>query len=223
MSTRETSRLSLDVWTDLVSPYCYITESALECALARFEHRHCVEVRWHTYRLQMSGREWGWTDAFMHWSSISRQEARQSLAEIERLAAEVDLEIHFDISTPTDTYDANRLAHYATHLGRRRAAVFAMQRAMFADGKRVDDHKTLLEIASDVGLDGDGVRFVLETDVYGDQIIQDEHDGDALGLTGLPFLRFDNGTTLTGLRSAQTLHESLKRAWIDRAPTSGRP
>jgi predicted DsbA family dithiol-disulfide isomerase len=219
---RNAQGVVLDVWGDLVCPYCYIAEHSLARALERFAHRTSVVVRWHTYRAYTGGRPITWIEGFMRRLGLTRTEALGRLRAIEALAAASGVEIDFTTSTPTDSFDANRLAHYADACGKRSATVLAIQHALFAQGARINDHDTLAHIASGAGLDGDAVRSLLERGTYGDAVDRDQSEGEALGLTGIPFFRFDDGTTLTGLRSVETLHEALQRAWIDSAPAMGR-
>ncbi|MCW2813103.1 MAG: DSBA-like thioredoxin domain protein, partial [Nocardioides sp.] len=185
--------MRIEIWSDVVCPWCYIGKRRLEEALAGFEHRDQVEVVWRSFQLDPSapaqptenvaealGRKYGG----------GPDNARTMMAQVQQVAAEVGLDYtrHAD-ALHLSTVDAHRLLHAA---GERRGDLKeALLHAYFVEARNVADHDVLVEVAASVGLDPDTARSVLSSDAHADDVAADVAQAAAYGATGVPFFVVD--------------------------------
>ena len=212
----------VEIWSDVVCPWCYIGKRRFEAALARFEHRDEVEVRWPSLELNPSAPPTGALDYVGHLAAKYRVQPAEAQAMIDRItatAAGEGLEYHLEDARPTGSFDSHRLLHL--HLAAERGRQDQLQERLLAaycvEGRHVGDPATLIELAADAGLDADEARRVLDGTDYGDAVRADEAEGHQLGLTGVPFFAVDRRVAAAGAHPADNLLELLQTA------RSGRP
>jgi len=213
--------MRIDVWSDVVCPWCYIGKRRLEEALAA--SGDTATVVWHSFQLDPSstnddprdlatrlgekygrGREWG----------------LQANAHVTEVAAEVGLEYHLDQAKPVNTVDAHRLLHLAHDLGASGEVPADTQgrlkerllKAYFTDGLPVGDHATLTELATEVGLPADRVREVLAGTTYTEEVAADQAQAVAYGANGVPFFVIDEKYGVSGAQPVEVFKEALSRA-----------
>ncbi|NUR94493.1 MAG: DsbA family oxidoreductase, partial [Kribbellaceae bacterium] len=216
--------MRIDVWSDVVCPWCYIGKRRLEEALAGSGDE--AEVVWHSFQLDPSstnddprdlatrlgekygrGREWG----------------LQANAHVTEVAAEVGLEYHLDQAKPANTVDAHRVLHLARELAEAGEVPADTQgrfkerllKAYFTDGLPVGDHATLTELATEVGLPTERVREVLAGTTYTDEVAADQAQALAYGANGVPFFVIDEKYGVSGAQPVEVFQEALRRANAD--------
>jgi predicted DsbA family dithiol-disulfide isomerase len=211
--------MRIDVWSDLVCPWCYIGKRRLERAMAEFPQRENVEIVHRSFQLNPSapmgttGRRRDYLTAKYGWSAA---QAEKIDADMERRAAADGLEYHLSSEGLTgNTFDAHRLVHLARERGRQDAAVERLFRAYFTEQRSLFDHAALATLATDVGLDPDDVQRVLDGNEYADAVATDVDEARALGVTGVPFFVFDRRLGVSGAQSVDVFTEALTRA-LDR-------
>ena len=213
----------VEIWSDVVCPWCYIGKRRFEAALAEFEPRDEVEVRWRSLELDPAAPTDGGRDLVTHLGTKYRvgvDEAEAMIARITDAAAGEGLEYRLDRARPTGTFDAHRLLHHAAEHQRQDALQERLLAAYCRDGRHLGDHETLVELAAGVGLDVAAARSVLAGDAYGAEVRADEADGQRLGLTGVPFFVVDRRMAAAGAHPAANLLELLERAWSEREPAA---
>jgi predicted DsbA family dithiol-disulfide isomerase len=129
------------------------------------------------------------------------------------LAATVGLEYHLDQVQIGNTFDAHRLIHLAAHEGLGGAMKERLLHAYFTEGRAISDPATLVELAAQVGLDGDRVAQVLASDEYADEVRADEQRAVDLGSTGVPFFVLDGRFGIPGAQPPDVLLRMLHRVW----------
>jgi predicted DsbA family dithiol-disulfide isomerase len=210
----------IEIWSDVVCPWCYIGKRRLEEALAGFEHRDQVEVVWRSFQLDpsapteptenvadMIGRKYGG----------GPDRARQMMAQVQQVAAEVGLDFtrHAD-GLHLNTVDAHRLLHAAGDL--RGDLKEALLHAYFVEARNVADHDVLVEIATSVGLDPDEARAVLASDAHAGEVAADVAQAAAYGATGVPFFVVDATYGVSGAQPTEVFSQLLDQAWAARSP-----
>ncbi|MDO9455928.1 DsbA family protein [Nocardioides sp.] len=212
--------MRIEIWSDVVCPWCYIGKRRLEEALAGFEHRDQVEVVWRSFQLDpsaptvptenvadMIGRKYGGgPDA-----------ARQMMSQVQQVASEVGLDFtrHAD-GLHLNTVDAHRLLHAA---GDRRGDLKeAMLNAYFVEARNLADHDVLTELAVSVGLDADEARAVLSSDAHRAEVDADAAQAQAYGATGVPFFVVDATYGVSGAQPTEVFAQLLDQAWAARSP-----
>ncbi|WP_299038266.1 DsbA family oxidoreductase [uncultured Pseudokineococcus sp.] len=220
--------MQVEVWSDVVCPWCYIGKRRLEEALARFPHADEVEVVWRAFELDPSARSAAPGDAAREPGDYARRlaakygtsvEQGQGMVDSMTAAAAADgVEMRFDLAVAANTLDAHQVLHLAAERGLQDAAKERLLRGYFTEGEAVGDHEVLVRLAVDAGLDADEVRAVLAEGRYVDAVRAEEAEAAALGATGVPFFVVDRRYGVAGAQPAEQLLAVLQRAWDERSP-----
>lgn len=213
--------MKVDVWSDVVCPWCYVGLANLDAALESFEAADEVEVVIHSFQLDpnavtQSPRE--------HLAAIARKyrttvaQVRANQARLVALGAERGIDFRFDAAVSGNTFDAHRLLHLALERGRQRRLKDRLGRAYFTDGDPIGDHDTLRRAAADVGLDPREVDEVLAGDLHADAVRADIATARDLDIMGVPYFVVDGRLALSGAQPAEALLKVLRKAWAERRP-----
>jgi predicted DsbA family dithiol-disulfide isomerase len=205
----------VEVWSDVVCPWCYIGKRHLEQALDGYEHRDDVVVRWRSFELDPSApatREGDYVGRLAAKYGVAREQAQEMVDGMTARGAGVGLDLRFDRSRPGNTFDAHRLLHLAAERGVQDALEERLFAATFTDGEPIAEHDALVRLATEVGLDADEARVVLESDAYADAVRADERQASAYGIRGVPFFVVDGTYAASGAQPPEVLLEMLDQA-----------
>ena len=208
----------VEIWSDVVCPWCYVGKRRFEAALARFAHRDDVAVRWRSFELDPSApavRDGSYVSRLAAKYRVSPAEAQAMIDRITGAAAGVGLRMRFDIARPGRSFDAHRLIHLGAHRGRQDAVKERLLAATFVEGEAIGEPATLARLAVEAGLDGDEVRSVLETDAFADGVRADQRQAAELGITAVPFFVVDRRLGISGAQPPEALGQLLQRGWDD--------
>ena len=208
--------MHVEIWSDVVCPWCYIGKRRFERAVASFGHPGEVTVTYRSFELdpdapaQRSGthaehlaRKYGMTIA---------QAERASEQMTQRAAAE-GLEFRFDVIRGGNTFDAHRLLHLAKDHGLQPEMKERLLRATFTEGLSVADQPTLARLATEVGLPAAQVQAALDGDAYADAVRADEQQAARYGIAGVPFFVADGKYAVSGAQEPGVLLQLLRRAY----------
>ncbi|MET3960596.1 putative DsbA family dithiol-disulfide isomerase [Marmoricola sp. OAE513] len=216
--------MRIEIWSDVVCPWCYIGKRRLEQALATFPHRDEVEVLWRSFQLDPSAPE---VPVETVAESLGRkygggtEAGRAMIDRVEAVAAEEGLLFRHHASLRVNTVDAHRVLHLALETGgpdlqgRLKEALLS---AYFVETENVADHATLTRIATGVGLDSDRVEEVLAGREYAEAVQADIDHAVAFGAGGVPFYVVDRKYGVSGAQPAETFTQVLEKAWADLHP-----
>ncbi len=213
--------MQIEIWADVVCPWCFIGKRRLETALAGFEHGDQVEVVWRSFELDPSAPTEPTTSVLDHLGAKyggGRVGAEQMQARVAEIGEAEGLAIRNGDALWGSTRDAHRLLHLALETGgpslqgRLKEALVS---AYFSDGETVTDHAVLTRIAVGVGLPADRVAAVLGSDEYGAAVEADRRQAAAFGATGVPFFVFDRKYGVSGAQPAEVFAQALRQAWSD--------
>ena len=211
--------MRIDVWSDLVCPWCYIGKRRLEHALAGFAARDEVEVIHRSFQLNPSAPPGATSKRramLMAKYGRSAAEVEEMDARMEQTAAADDLEYHLSADGLTgNTFDAHRLVHLALDRGLQDAVVERFFRGYFTEQRSLFDRPSLAALATDAGLDEDDVQRVLTAGTYAEAVTRDLREAQALGATGVPFFVLDHRYGVSGAQSVDVFSEVLSRAWTE--------
>jgi predicted DsbA family dithiol-disulfide isomerase len=213
--------MRVEIWSDVVCPWCYVGKRQFEEALSRFGHADQVTVEWRSFELDPSApaqvglpmstvleRKYG----------MSAEQAEAANQRMTALAASVGLEYHLDDVQMGNTFDAHRLIHLAASHGLGDAMKERLFAAYFTEGQSPSSHGTLTRLAVEVGLDPDEVQDVLDSDTFAEEVRHDEARAGALGATGVPFFVIDEAFGVSGAQPPDVLLGALERAWSESHP-----
>ena len=213
--------MQVEIWSDVVCPWCYIGKRKFEAALAAFDHRDDVAVTWRSYELDPGAparRDLPMVELLQKKYSMTEEQAVAANDRVTAIAAGVGLEYHLDRAAMGNTFDAHRLIHLAAAHGRGDAMKERLMAGYFTEGAAVGDTATLEQLAADVGLDTDEVRAVLAGDAFADEVRDDERQASALGISGVPFFVIDRAYGISGAQDPDVILGALERAWADTHP-----
>ncbi|GAA1580020.1 DsbA family oxidoreductase [Actinomadura kijaniata] len=214
--------MRVEIWSDVICPWCYIGKRRFEKALAAFPQRDRVEVVHRSFQLDPDAPrdETRLTvDMLSAKYGMTPERAAAMEREMERRAAEDGLEYHLDGGRVGNTADAHRLLRLARENGVQDAVVEAFYRAHFTDRRSLFDRDELVAVAVEAGLDGDAARAALESGAYAAEIAAEQREARELGATGVPFFVVDRRYGVAGAQPAEAFAEVLRRAWADARPS----
>ena len=211
--------MHVDIWSDVVCPWCYLGKRQFEQALDRFPHRSEVEVVYRSFELDPSappGVTRPTVEVLATKYGMGPERAREAQGQMEQRAAQQGLTFHLEGQRSGNTRDAHRLLQLARARGKQAELVERLHRAHFTDQASVFDQSSLAGLAAGVGLDQDEVLAVLAGDGYGDAVDADEEMARSLGATGVPLFVIDHRYGISGAQPAETILQVLERAWAER-------
>jgi len=210
--------MQVEIWSDVVCPWCYLGKRRFEQALSGFEHRDDVQVVYRSFELDPSapvGVTTPTVELLADKYGMSPAQASQAQHEMEERAAGEGLTFRMADLRRGNTRDAHRLIQLAKDRGRQEAVVERLHRAYFTDQDSVFDHEALTRLAVEAGLDRDEVTDLLAGDSYSDHVDTDEAMARALGATGVPLFVIDRKYGISGAQPADTITQVLERAWSE--------
>jgi predicted DsbA family dithiol-disulfide isomerase len=210
--------LTVEVWSDIVCPWCYIGLHRFESALARFAHRDEVAVRHRSFELDRNAPAVSHATVVEHLAEkygISHEQAARFEQQAADAAAAESLPFRSD-RIRANTFDAHRLLHLAAQGGDETALLGALFAAHFAEGRVLSDHETLIAVAAEAGIDAEQARRALQSGAYGAEVRAEARDAAALGIHSVPFFVLDRRYALPGAQPAGAILDVLDRAWTAR-------
>jgi predicted DsbA family dithiol-disulfide isomerase len=216
--------VKIEIWSDVVCPWCYIGKRRIESALADFGHADEVEVHWRSFQLDpgapteptegtatMLARKYG----------QSPEGAKQMQDRVEAVAAEEGLLFRLSETLHLNTVDAHRVIHLAHEQGGNELqgrVKEALLEAYFTQARNVADHDVLREVAVATGLDPVRVDEVLGSRELEQQVWADIEQAQAYGATGVPFFVIDQKYGVSGAQPTEVFAQVLEKAWSEAHP-----
>ena len=209
--------MQVEIWSDVVCPWCYIGKRRFEEALSQFDGRAGVEVTWRSFELDPQGspEPIDLTRLLAEKYDIQAAEAAERHARTTATAAGVGLELHLERALSGNTLDAHRVIHLAREHGLQDAAKERLLRAYFVEGRPISDRETLVELGASIGLDPDELRAMLESDRFVEDVRDDELTAARFGINGVPFFVFDRQFGVSGAQPVEVMLGALEQAAAD--------
>ncbi|HQD12059.1 MAG TPA: DsbA family oxidoreductase [Chitinophagales bacterium] len=207
--------ITLEIWSDIACPFCYIGKRKLEAALAEFPHRDKVDIHWKSFQLSpdlvtqpgLSIHEFLATH-----KGFSTEQAQQMNAQVTQMAAENGLTYQLDNIVVANTMKAHCFAHFAGQQGKQAEAEEALFRAYFTEGKNIDDIPTLLQIGTDIGLNIHHLEDNLRDGTLVDLVREDIYDAQQLGVRSVPCFVFNRKYAIAGAQDSSLFLQTLQKA-----------
>jgi predicted DsbA family dithiol-disulfide isomerase len=208
--------VKVEIWSDIVCPWCYIGKRRMESALEQFAHRDEVEVQFRSFELNLNAPIRDETDLEVGLArkyGLTIEQARALNDRVVATAAGEGLEYRLDIAKRANTFNAHRLLQLAAREGRQGAMKERLMAAYFTEGQSISEVESLVGLAKDAGLDPEQARAVLESDEFSDEVRADEREAAELGITGVPFFVINRRYAVSGAQPSELLLTALDRAW----------
>jgi predicted DsbA family dithiol-disulfide isomerase len=207
-------RVTIDIVSDVVCPWCYLGKARLELAIAEVQDEIGVDVNWRPYRLNPDHPPEG----VDHQSDLARKlggkdAVDRAHAMLQKLGEDVGIRYNFDaIKIGPNTLDAHRLLHWAMTEGREAQdqVATALFRANFEEGRNVGDPMVLADIAEQSGLDRKVIENLLATDADKDTVLSEIDSAQKMGVTGVPFFIIDGQYAVSGAQTPDVFVNALR-------------
>lgn len=205
--------MKVEMWADIMCPWCYIGKARLDRALAAVDRRHEVETVWRSFELRpqqprVPGATLG--EMMRRRFSLSTDRTSDLFERIRALGAEEGLDIRLDGLRPVNSFDAQRLIHRAAGSGLAGRLADRLFRGYFTEHLNVADHAVLLRLATDAGLDPATVRKVLGSDAHAADVRRDERQAGERGVTSVPAVFVEEVPVGEGVPTVAELTDALK-------------
>ena len=216
--------MQVEIWSDVVCPWCYIGKRRFEAALASFAHGDDVEVVWRSFELDPRApqeRVGDYASRLAKKYGMSHDRAMASLHHMTDVAAEEGLEFDFARTRAGNTFDAHRVLHLALERGGASVQGAVKERFMqayFSEGEAIGDPDVLVRLAGEAGLDEADVKEALAGDAFAEHVRADESAAEELGISGVPFFLVDRKFAVSGAQATEIFTRALERAWAKAHP-----
>jgi protein disulfide-isomerase len=210
------NKMIVEIWSDVMCPFCYIGKRKFEMALAQFPHKDKIELVWKSFQLAPEMKtqpDKNIHQFFAEHKGMSIEQAKGMNDYVTQLAKQVGLTYNFDKSIVANSFNAHRFAHFAKQFGKQNEAEEVLFRSYFTDGKNIDDFPTLIQLGKEIGLDSDKLKTALEDGSYAADVKQDIYEGQQVGLRGVPFFLFNRKFAVSGAQDSKKFLEKLEMAF----------
>lgn len=208
--------MKIELWSDFACPFCYIGKTRFDQALAKFEHKDQVEVIYKAYQLDPSApivMKSSAVAAFAKGHRVTPKEAEAKFEMFVKAAKEVGLEYNYDIIQLTNSFDAHRIAKWARTFNKETEVTNRFMKAYFTEGKNIADEDTLLSLISELGLDKQEAKSVLNSTKFKDVVESEIAEGRQVGVRGVPFFVLNRKYGISGAQPVEHFTDVLEQLW----------
>lgn len=214
--------MKVEIWSDVVCPFCYIGKRKFEKALETFTGKDQVEIVWRSFQLDPDLQYVPGQSVHEYLGKRKGTSAADGKRMNDAMAArakEVGLTYNFDKAIINNTLNAHRLLHLAKEKGLQNEMKERLFAAYYTEGKNVGDMETLAQLGEEVGLNGAEIKAALQSDAYVQEVQQDQYDAYQLGVQGVPFFVFNNKYAVSGAQPTKLFTQVLEKVWEEEKPS----
>ena len=210
--------MRIEIWSDIMCPFCYIGKKRFDDALAQFEHKDEVEIEWKSFMLSPDLK----TDPtknnnqfLAEHKGISLEEATGMNNYVTDMAAQAGLTYDFNKAIVANSFNAHRFSHFAKQYGKQNEAEEKLFAAYFTEGKNIDDAETLMAMAAELGLDVTKLANVMGSGAYAKDVMADIDEAQELGIRGVPFFVLNRKYAISGAQETTVFLDTLQKAFAE--------
>lgn len=210
------NKLKVQIWSDIMCPYCYIGKRRIEGALAQFPHAANVEIEWKSFQLDASfvaSEDDNMVEHLAEKYRKDKQWAQEMMDSMTQNAKNSGLDFHFEKAIMANSFNAHRLLHLAKKHNKSNELEELLFKAYLTDGQNINDIETLTNLGINVGLDATEIETVLHSDAYATAVKEDIEMAQNIGVQGVPFFVFDNKYAVSGAQHVETFVQTLEKVW----------
>lgn len=215
--------MTVEIWSDVVCPFCYIGKKRFEDALKNFSHKEHVAIIWRSFQLDPDGDPAPGTSLNQYLAQrkgISIEEAKQMNEYVTNTAAAAGLDFQLNKAVLGNTLNAHRLLHLAKEHHVQTAVKEALLKAYFTEGKNINDTTVLLSIATAAGIPAATATAVLNGNQFTQDVQHDQMRAQQIGVRGVPFFVFNNKYAVSGAQATEVFAEVIQKVWEEEQPAT---
>jgi predicted DsbA family dithiol-disulfide isomerase len=212
--------MKVEIWSDVMCPFCYIGKRKFEHALREFGGEEEVEVEWKSFQLNPSMKTSPGKNINQYLAEIKGwtiEQAKEMNARVAAMAKEEGLDYDFDRAIVANSFDAHRLIQYAKRNDKGDLAEESLFKAYFIDGKNTADHETLLGLGKEIGLDETELKKVLSGNDFADEVRADVEEANEIGVRGVPFFVFNRKYAVSGAQPSEIFLKTMQKVTEEKA------
>ncbi len=208
--------MKIEIWSDVICPFCYIGKRNLETALEQFADQKNIDIVWKSFQLDPTIPEIAnesHTEYLVKRKGMPAEQVQGMLANVTEMAKNVGLDYHLDKSVVVNSLKAHQLIQFAKSKKLGNEAEERLFKAFFTEGKNIADTETLVQLGKDFGLDESEIKANLENEKFKYEIAQDIQEAQNIGVTGVPFFVFDRKYAISGAQPTEIFLETLSKSF----------
>ena len=208
--------MRVEIWSDVVCPFCYIGKRKFEKALEDFNKKENIEIVWRSFQLDPTMVAVPGKSIHQYLAdrkSVSEEKGREMNDYMAGIAKQVGLQYNFDEVIINNTLDAHRLLHLAKKHGVQNELKEKLFFSYYTLGKDIGNEEVLANIGEDVGLNADEVKAMLKSESYLDEVREDQYMAQQIGVQGVPFFVFNNKYAVSGAQPSDVFLQVLDKVW----------
>jgi predicted DsbA family dithiol-disulfide isomerase len=206
--------MRVDIWSDVVCPFCYIGKKRLEAAAEQAGLE--LEIHWHSYELDPEApvrQEVSNSERLAQKYGRTVADVEDMQRNIAAMAAEEGIQFNWENANSGNTFNAHRIIHMAQSKGLGSEAKEAFFYSYMTQGLPIGERETIEDVAARIGLNPVEVEDVLNSEEYADFVKFDEDVArDQLKVTGVPFFVFDQRIALAGAQPREVFLQVFEKA-----------
>jgi len=217
-------KMKVEIWSDTVCPFCYLGKHKFENALAQFADRDNIEVEWKSFQLNPGLVTDTTISINQYLAEVKGYPIEQAAKMNERFSQSgkaLGLDYNFDKVVVANSYRAQNLIHFANVHGKQNEMEERLFKAYFTEGMNIDDLSVLVLLATETGLNIDGLEQALENKTFDVEVQKDIDEANRLGIHGVPYFIFNRKYAVNGAQETPVFLDTLKKsfsAWCNDHP-----
>lgn len=211
-------KMKIEIWSDIMCPFCYIGKHRMEKAFELFPNRNELEVVWKSFQLHPQIQYDSTKDAYdvvAEMKGVPKDQMKSSFTQIENMANDLGIKFDFNHVKMANTYDALRLVHLAEKYHLATEAKETLFKAFFEEGKNLSDSSTLLELGQSIGLPKQEIQDMLASEVYADEMNEDLYEATQIGVRGVPFFVFNRKYAVSGAQPVEAFVQTIEKSYAE--------
>ena len=213
--------MNVEIWSDVMCPFCYIGKRKFEKALEQFPHKDEIKIIWKSFQLDpntITDPSLNTIENLRLKKGWSKEQANETIAHVSDIAKQVGLNFNFDKAVVANSFDAHRLSHLAKKYNKQNELEEKLFSAYFTEGKNTADYETLLKIAEEIGMDKIEASTVLKGNEFSNEVHQDVEQAQQIGVRGVPFFVLNQKYAISGAQESETFLQALNKAYVEIKP-----
>lgn len=220
----DSPKMKVEVWSDIMCPFCYIGKRNYETAIKQFKDKNLVEIEWHSFQLdptipEKNEKKVNVYQYLAEAKGMSYEYSKKLHEKLIQTARDAGLEYNFDKAIVANSFDAHKMIQLAKTKKLGDDAEERLFHAYFTEGRDFGDTDTLVSLGQDIGLQENEIRDALKSDEYTHKVEQDIQEANDIGVSGVPFFVFNRKYAIAGAQPPeyflQTLQKSFEEWTID--------
>ncbi|WP_268230784.1 DsbA family oxidoreductase [Sphingobacterium sp. UT-1RO-CII-1] len=210
------SKMIVEVWSDVMCPFCYIGKRKFEVALSSFSNNEHIELEWKSYQLDPGMK----TDpSIKYYESLASskgmpvEQAKAMCDQVTEMAKEVGLKYDFEKAVVANSFHSHELSHFAKQFDKQNQVEELLFKAFFEEGKNIDDLEVLKSIVLEVGLDVSAFQDSMEKGEFKEAVNQDINEAKEIGVRGVPFFVFNRKYAISGAQPVDVFKQTIEKSF----------